>query len=164
MTSGGILAMSEMWRLLHLPSLTQTQYKLTAWKKNTNLTGYSSYVFSIERTGHILKCMQLYFTGHHQYVKAISLFLEEMVQMKKDEPENWTQLAKTHVFRHSYSHGSGIATVFVVEQVLMCSLPWMELGWGTVTRMTSVSTTCVEYNQPSETHLSQILLFWPAYP
>ena len=60
--------------------------------------------------------------GYHQCAKAISLFLVEMIQMKKGDSENWTTLAKTHVIRHSYSDWSGITPVLIVEQVRMCFL------------------------------------------
>ena len=125
------------------PTLTELQSKLTAWKKELQSQGTSrlwlQYLDMIhllkmhrnaERTGqweeqlHVLKSMQPYLAaaGHNQYAKVISLFLVEIMRMKKKEPENWTKLAKTYVIRRSYSHGSGIATDLIIEQVLMCSL------------------------------------------
>ena len=81
-------------------------------------------------------------TGHHQGVKAISLVLVDMIQMKKGELENWTKLAKTHVTRHSYNQWSGIAAVFIGEQVFsqkyQWPLPQTEMEQSTAIQVTSV--------------------------
>ena len=150
------------------PTLTELQSKLTAWKKELQSHRTSRLWLqyldmihllkvhrNVERTGqweeqlHILKSMQSYLAaaGHHQYAKAISHFLVEMMRMKKEEPENWTKLAKTHVIRRSYSHWYGIATDLIIEQVLMCFLkkywwpiPWTGMEGGTATQLASVST------------------------
>ena len=114
-----------------------------------------------ERTGqweeqlHILKSMQPYLAaaGHDQYAKGISLFLVEMMRMKKEELENWTKLAKTHVIRRSYSHWSGIATDLIIEQVLMCSLKSIGglshgRGWSEAQQLSWLLSrpTCAKYN------------------
>ena len=91
--------------------------------------------------------------GHHQYAKAISLFLVEMMRMKKEEPDNLTKLAKTHVIRRSYSHWSGIATDLIIEQVLMCSLKSIGglshgRGWSEAQQLSWLLSRpkCAEYN------------------
>ena len=121
-----------------------------------------------ERTGqwgeqlHILKSMLPYLAaaGHHQYAKSISLFLVEMMRMKKEKPENWTKLAKTHVIRRSYSHWFGIATDLTIEQVLMRSLKSIGglshgQGWSEAQQLSWLLSppTC------AETHLSHFPLF-----
>ena len=166
--------------LSYSPSLTEIQSKLTARKKELQSHRTSrlwlQYLDMInllkmhrnaEWTGqwgeqlHVLKSMQPYLAaaGHQQYAKAISLFPVEMMRMKKEEPENWTKLAKTHVIRCSYSHWSGIATDLIIEQVLMCSLKsigglshgW---GWSEAQQLSWLLSrpTCAEYN-----HSLQIL-------
>ena len=39
--------------------------------------------------------------GHHQYAKAISLFLVEMMRVKVEEPETWRNLVNTPVIRRT---------------------------------------------------------------
>ena len=160
--------------LTYSPTLTDLQSKLTAWKKELQSHRTSrlwrQYLDMIhllkmhhnaERTGqweeqlHILKSMQPYLAaaGHHQYAKAISLFLVEMTRMKKGELENWNKLAKMHVIRRSYSHWSGIATDLIIEQVLMCSLKSIgglshRRGWSEAQQLSWLLSrpTCAEYN------------------
>ena len=61
-------------------------------------------------------------TGHHQYAKAITLFLNDMMHIKNDRPDMWKKLLKTPVVRHSYSRWAGLHTDLIIEQVLMCAL------------------------------------------
>ena len=112
-------------------------------KKNINLTGHPSYVFSTEWKKEIYRNVYNHNkAGHHQRAKAISLVPVDMIQMKKGEPDNWTKLAKTHVIRHSYSHWSGIVAVFIGEQVLsqkyQWPLPQTEMERNTAIQLTSV--------------------------
>ena len=105
--------------------------------------------------------------GHHQCAKAISLFLSEMIQMKKGEPENWTKFAQTYVIKHSYGDWSDITTGLIVEQVPMCFLksiggPWTEMEWGTATQLTSVSTH-ICWVQSTFRNSPQFPLLWLAY-
>ena len=76
-----------------------------------------------------------------------------MMRMTKEEPENWTKLAKTHVIRRSYSRWSGIATDLIIEQVLMCSLKSIGglshgRGWSEAQQLSWLLSrpTCAEYN------------------
>ena len=105
--------------------LFQTLQRLSVnWQseKNYNLTGHSSYVFSTERKDIYRNVCNHTKARHHQCAKAISLILVEKIQMKKGEPDKWTELAKTHVIRHSYSDWSGITAVLIIEQVRLCFL------------------------------------------
>ena len=58
------------------PSLTETQHKLTAWETEHQSHRKSQLCLQYQ-TNQILKCIQPYCAavGHHQYAKAISLFL-----------------------------------------------------------------------------------------
>ena len=164
--------------LSYSPSLRKIQSKLTArkrelqshrtsrlWLQYLDMIHLLKMHRNAERTGqweeqlHILKSMQPYLAaaGHYQYAKAISLFLVEIMQMKKKEPENWTKLAKTHVIRRSYNHWSGIATDLIIEQVLKCSLKSIGglshgRGWSEAQQLSWFMSrpTCAEYNHSLE--------------
>ena len=92
--------------LSYSPTFTELQSKLTAWEKELQSHrksrlwlqycivmggggGGGSYIYW-KVCNHILQ----------QQAKAISLFLVEMMWMKKEELENWTKLAKIHVIIH----------------------------------------------------------------
>ena len=100
--------------LSYSPSLTEIQSKLTTtknelqyhmtsrlWLQYLDMIHLLKMHCNAERTGqsedklYILTSMKPYLTaaGHYQYAKSISLFLVEMMRMKKEEQENWTKLA-----------------------------------------------------------------------
>ena len=93
-------------------------------KKNINRTGHPSYVLSAERKANMQTCLQLY-QGRASPVCQSHITRPGRHDTDEErEPENWTKVAKTHAIRHSYSHWSGIAAIFIGEQVLSQKYEW----------------------------------------
>ena len=90
-------------------------------KIDTHIPAMSSVLNDTDKYRHVCNHTK---AGQRPYAIVILLFLVEMIQMKKLEPDNWTKLAKKHVIRHSYSHWTGIVSVLIVEQVLSQKYSW----------------------------------------
>ena len=92
-------------------------------------------------------------TGHHQYAKAITLYLNEMMQIKANKPEVWNELVKCSVVRRSYNKWSGIHLDLAIEQVLMKALKSIGglshgRGWDESQQLIFLLSrpACAEYN------------------
>lgn len=62
-------------------------------------------------------------SGHNQYAKCGRLYLQKMIQLKKDQPEVYQNFVNGHhVIRRSDRFWAGLSSDLVIEQVLMRSL------------------------------------------
>ena len=94
--------------------------------------------------------------GHHQYAKAITLYLNDMMNIKSAEQEVWKQILKTPVVRRTYSRCAGLRTDLDFEQILMCAFKSIEelshsLGWEDSQQL---SCCCPDQHVPNITTVS----------
>lgn len=100
-------------------------------------------------------------TGHHQYAKAITLYLNDMMLLKKNQPDVWQELVKCPVVRQSNDSWAGIHLDLAIEKVLMRSLKSLGglshgRGWDEMQQLIFLLSrpACAEYHHSLQNLLS----------